>query len=97
MQRLGLGVADIFPAGSLCQGSSPGPGVQAPNILQACISDRNQDRAGGREVVRHGKAQGSHKGCKWPLVEAVKESWSRAPKGKIAGHPESQSLSEVPQ
>ena len=83
--------------GSRERTGSPGP-QHRPGLPQGQEPGQGGwQGAGGREAVRRGKAQGSHKSCRWPLGQAAKERQSRDSKDRTAGHPESQRLSEDPQ
>ena len=59
MQPLEPGAAATLSIGILGQGS--GPGVQAPNIVPACLRDRSQgkegDRGQGGSQTREGSGQ----------------------------------------
>lgn len=92
----GLGAAAIFPAGTLCQGGSPG--LESRPLMSSRpasgIGTRTGQMAEGREAGRRkGSGQKWHK---WLPAEAARERRSRASKGRRAGYPESQSPSEAP-
>lgn len=60
-----LGTAAIFPTGTLHEAGNPGPRIQPPSVLQACLGlepeqGQRQRLSHSREAVRHGTAQGSH-------------------------------------
>ena len=88
MQPLEPGAAATLSTGILGQGSRPG--VQAPNIILACLRDRSQDKAGGRgqggSQTREGSGQsqglqmatgGNRKGTS---VQGLQRQNSRAPR-----------------
>lgn len=88
------------PSRNLCQGSSPGPGVQASNILQACLRVWIQVKAGGRGQGGHKMWEGSGqsrqartatgKSHEGKAVQSPPRQRSRVPRARVQVTPPSE-------
>lgn len=82
MQPLEPGVAATLSIGILGQGS--GPGVQAPNIVLACLRDRSQGKAGGRG---QGAGRQSDAGRLRAVTRAADGHWGKLQRNVSPGTP----------